>query len=122
MSRHFFETEVQGKRANVQVGYDRPLGHMYLNVTDMDASPPLLRASSQSESALGGPEDEDEIYISMYDRNLLKPERGFRLYGGMTMQELKDKLTELAIQLPEGLQAALEEDLQVQRGNLDRQW
>ncbi|MPY67979.1 hypothetical protein F8S09_15060 [Deinococcus sp. SDU3-2] len=102
MSKHFFRTEIDGQKPLVDAGWDRPLGHHYLNIEREDAS---------EEDAL--------LYSSLTDRALYNPERG-RLMAGLTVEELAAKLTEHGITPPDGFLTALEEDARKNVGNAIR--
>ncbi|MDL2342861.1 hypothetical protein QOL99_01730 [Deinococcus sp. MIMF12] len=105
MSKHFFRTHVNGQQLLVDAGWDRPLGHHYLNI--------------ERENA---PEEEDALlYSSLYDRTLFSPERG-RLMAGLTTEELAAKLTEHGIRPPDGFLQALEDDARKNVGNAIRHW
>lgn len=108
MTKHFFThpgNEQEPRTLNVDAGYDRPCGHFYLNVEDGQAQD----------------EDEEQVYISMYDPKLFTRERG-AFMGGLTLDELKAKFTELHITPPAGLLEVLNEDARLGRGNAVRHW
>lgn len=105
MSKHFFRTEIDGQKLLVDAGWDRPLGHHYLNIEREDAP--------QEEHAL--------LYSSLYDRTLFAPERG-RLMAGLTVEELAAKLTAHGITPPDGFLEALEDDARNNVGNAIRHW
>lgn len=106
MSKHLFSATVPGlPPLSVEVGWDRPCRHFYLNVT----APEL-------------PEDEDQIYISLADPRTFDKSRPFELQGGLSLEEVEARFEELCISPPEGLLAALVDDQTRNAVNERRCW
>lgn len=106
MSKHFFNASVPGlPPLSVDVGWDRPCRHFYLNV-----------------EAPGLPEAQTQVYVSMYDPRTFGSDRPFHLRGGLSLEEVRAKFEELGISAPEGLLLALESDQARNAGNETRRW
>jgi len=103
MTKHFFQAVLPDQNLSVDCGWDRPCQHFYLNVERTDA-----------------PNDEEPIYISMYDARLFNRPGPF--LGGLMLDELRERLEELCITPPTGLIDALNEDQRVNRGNAVTTW
>lgn len=105
MSKHFFRATSEAKDLHVDVGWDRPLRHYYLNIER--ASPP---------------EDEDLLlYASLYDTHTYAPSRA-NFMGGLTLQEVQERFARFHITPPDGLLAALEDDAYTNAGNAITHW
>lgn len=101
MTKHLFRP---APNRAVDLGWDRPCGHFYLNITDPTQ-----------------PEDEDQVYISLYDNTLYDRARG-PFMAGLTLDELQRKLEAFDIPLPDGLLEHLQEDQRLNRGNDRTPW
>jgi len=107
MSKHFFHVQ-QPRPLHVDVGWDRPLGHFYLNITD-----PAVPTEA--------PEGAENIYISMDDPSTYPRSRG-PLRGGLSLAELQQRLAQFDITLPPGLLDALVSDQATNAGNTITHW
>ncbi|EWS66636.1 hypothetical protein Y695_00044 [Hydrogenophaga sp. T4] len=88
MSQHFFKTVHNAKAVIVQMGFDRPLGHFYMTVYDEE-------------------DQFDQIY------SYLEQEDAF----GLTIQDFRDALADLGINVPESMFEQTEQDAAERRGN-----
>lgn len=102
MTRHTHQTTLEGRPHLVIAGWDRMLGHFFLDVLDLS-------------HPHGTPEQ--EVYRTMHDDALRDFTRG-RFYMGLRENELLEKARALGIQLPEAMLAQLQEDAQKNHGNL----
>ncbi|MFC3605977.1 hypothetical protein [Deinococcus soli (ex Cha et al. 2016)] len=106
MTKHFFSAELPDRQpVSVDVGWDRPLQVFYMNVTA-----PLL------------PEDDQDVYVSLYDPRVYAEGRPGALRGGLSLEEVGERLTELGITPPVGLLEALKVDREANVGNAVRHW
>ena len=105
MTKRYFKTTVNNETLMVDCGYDRPLDHYFLNVY-----------------APGRHEEEQNVYVSMYDPRWMATGRSPRLFGGLTLDDLQQVFREQGITPPEGLIPLLIEDAAVRRGNDIKIW
>lgn len=106
MTRHTHETLRDGRPHLLIAGWDRMLGHFFLDVLDL----------SQPDQT-----PEHEVYRTMHDDALRDFTRG-RFYMGLRENELLDKAQALGVQIPEAMLAQLREDAEKNHGNLCRRF
>lgn len=99
MSRHMHVTP-SGLR--IVAGWDRPLGHHFLEVYDDRVTPG---------------EEGHVVYHTMHDVSLMDRGRPRHLFGGLSLEELDAKLAEHSLTLPAAMRAQLEADARVNAGN-----
>lgn len=99
MSRHMHVTP-SGLR--IVAGWDRPLGHHFLEVYDDRVNPE---------------EEGHVVYHTMHDLTLMDRARPRPLFGGLSLEELDAKLAALSLTLPDAMRAQLEADARLNAGN-----
>jgi hypothetical protein len=88
MSQHFYQTQHQGKEVIVQLGYDRPIGHVFMVVQE---------ASGQH----------DPIYSNLFQADPF----------GLTLTDYRRVLADLQITVPETMFEQVELDADFNVGN-----
>ncbi len=88
MSQHFFKTQHNGKEVVVLIGFDRPLGHVFMVISD-------------------APEQDEPIYS-----NLFQPEP-----FSLSLMDYRSVLSELGISVPESMFEQVELDQALDIGN-----
>lgn len=91
MSRHTFNTLHAGRRLSIVMGYDRPLGYVFMTVENLDAT-----------------DDEDAYLYS----NLDQPDP-----DSLTLDDFRSALQQLGIAVPESLFIETAADRQANVGN-----
>lgn len=105
MSKHFYRAQQAARTLQVDVGWDRPCQHFYLNIEDAQA-----------------PEDQEPLlYAPLYDDRTYGEGRGV-LRGGLDVDEVRERLAEFGITPPDGLLEALNNDARLNVGNAGRHW
>jgi hypothetical protein len=88
MSQHYFETKHNGKDVIVQLGYDRPIGHIYM----------VIQTSSG---------EDDPIYSNLFQADPFD----------LTLTDYRAVLADLKITVPESMFTAVEADRLANAGN-----
>ena len=88
MSQHFFKTVHNDIAVIVQMGFDRPLGHFHMVVYE-------------------AADEFDQIYSNLHEEDAF----------GLTLQDFRDALAELGINVPESMFEQTEQDAAERRGN-----
>lgn len=104
MSRHTHRTTRQDRPHLIIAGWDRPLGHFFLDVLDL--------AQPQEDP-------QHTVYRTMEDLSLMDPSRG-TFWMGLREDELLAKVAELDLCLPDVMLAQLREDARSNAGNVCR--
>jgi len=102
MSNHIFDTRYQDRDVRVTLGYDRPLGHVFLTVLRTESEEPESSYADQAEDVELDSDDDDGVIYS----NLSDPDAGF----SQGLDYYRAKLTSLAITVPESMFRETEED------------
>lgn len=94
MSQHYFNTQRAGTPVTVLLGWDRPIGHFFMVVECLAASPGGTEPASSAPQVDGdedGADDAGYLYSNMNEPNQF----------GLSLDHLRGVLFDLGIQVPE---------------------
>ena len=94
MSQHTYQTEVEGQQVSITLGWDRPLGHFFMQIVGIPQD-----TSKDAEAEV--------LYTNLYEPNAFE----------LTLDDYREVLSHMGIEVPASMFEQVELDQKANVGN-----